>query len=367
MWDVAVIGGGALGCSTALHLARDGLKVVLFEAGALCQEASGKNAGTLSMQIKPGFLVPYSMKALALWQSAAEWLGPEPALRRRGSLVVAFNDEEAETVKTRMAERRDNGAPIEFVGANRAREIEPGLSGHVSFASHCAVDGYVDSFLLGRAYKRALPALGVEVRERHRVTEIERRGAHFALRSAGDWTLAGRVLLAAGAWLPACAEQFGLKIPMRSRPNQLGVTQRMRPLFRSIIGAATGILTLKQSDYGSVIIGGGWEGTGTLDDPDGSIRYSVPNMIGNIQVAHHAIPALAGAHLVRSWIGFEAETSDERPLAGPLPGIDGAYIIGCSRSGFTISPYWGRLMADVMQDREPELPMFDPARLITAA
>ncbi|MDA0675928.1 MAG: hypothetical protein O3A88_06160 [Proteobacteria bacterium] len=54
------------------------------------------------------------------------------------------------------------------------------------------------------------------------------------------------------------------------------------------------------------VIGGGREGTGTLDDPDGTARYSVPNMIGNSQVAQHAIPALAGAHLVRSWIGLEA-------------------------------------------------------------
>ena len=49
MYDIAIIGGGALGCSSALWLARGGMKVALIERSGLCMEASGRNAGTLTL------------------------------------------------------------------------------------------------------------------------------------------------------------------------------------------------------------------------------------------------------------------------------------------------------------------------------
>ncbi len=52
------------------------------------------------------------------------------------------------------------------------------------------------------------------------------------------------------------------------------------------------------------------------------------------------------------------------PMIGPLPGLDEAYVIGCVHSGYTSAPYMGRLLADRILGREPERPLFDPARLI---
>ena len=44
-YDIAVVGGGLLGCTAALHLAFGGMRVVVLEAKALCRQASGVNAG----------------------------------------------------------------------------------------------------------------------------------------------------------------------------------------------------------------------------------------------------------------------------------------------------------------------------------
>ena len=48
-FDAAVVGGGLLGCTVALFLARSGMRTALVERGGLCREASGTNAGTLTM------------------------------------------------------------------------------------------------------------------------------------------------------------------------------------------------------------------------------------------------------------------------------------------------------------------------------
>jgi glycine/D-amino acid oxidase-like deaminating enzyme len=72
--------------------------------------------------------------------------------------------------------------------------------------------------------------------------------------------------------------------------------------------------------------------------------------------------------VLRTWTGLEAYAPDNLPVIGPLPGVDDAFVIGCQRSGFTTGPFMGRLLADLVLGRQPEMPIqhpvFDPARLL---
>jgi sarcosine oxidase subunit beta len=90
------------------------------------------------------------------------------------------------------------------------------------------------------------------------------------------------------------------------------------------------------------------------------------NLIGNLQLAQHVIPALAKARIVRIWLGLEAETADAMPMLGKLPGQQ-AWVIGCVHSGYTSGPFMGKLLAQALLGEEPELPLFDPARLLATA
>jgi glycine/D-amino acid oxidase-like deaminating enzyme len=183
--DAVIVGGGIMGCATALTLAEGGMRVALVERQALGTGASGVNAGTLSMQIKRAALVPYALRGLALWQSTSERFGVDIHYRQTGGLTLAFTDEEAEVLKARMSERRAAGVPLEFVSVNRARDIEPGLSAQVKLASFCAIDGYANSTITGRAYRAALLKAGVTLNEGEAVTAIARDGARFAVTTPG--------------------------------------------------------------------------------------------------------------------------------------------------------------------------------------
>ena len=56
--DIAIIGGGINGASTALELAKNGLKVTLLDKHSICKGASGVNAGTLTMHMTRAQLIP---------------------------------------------------------------------------------------------------------------------------------------------------------------------------------------------------------------------------------------------------------------------------------------------------------------------
>ena len=105
-------------------------------------------------------------------------------------------------------------------------------------------------------------------------------------------------------------------------------------------------------------MGGGWQGMGDLDQGGVGILFdSVP---GNLQLGRYVIPALTGARLVRSWLGMEALMPDYNPVIGPVPRVEGAFIIGAVRGGWEIGPCLGQLLGDLILGREPDLPLFDP-------
>ena len=111
-----------------------------------------------------------------------------------------------------------------------------------------------------------------------------------------------------------------------------------------------------------MLIGGGWQGKG--DRETGETTIIPENLIGNVQLAAHAVPALRRGRILRSWAGFEAETADAMPIVGPVPGIADAYAIGSVHSGYTSAPYMGRLLADYMLGQKTAMPLFPMDRLL---
>src|ERR1700719_4443249 len=76
-FDTAVIGAGVMGATTALHLARAGMRTVILDRGAICREASGVNAGTLTLHMTRAALIPYAMVGRQRWINAPAWLGAD--------------------------------------------------------------------------------------------------------------------------------------------------------------------------------------------------------------------------------------------------------------------------------------------------
>jgi glycine/D-amino acid oxidase-like deaminating enzyme len=362
IYDLAIIGGGIQGASLALFAQRAGLKVVLFERDALARGASGVNAGTLTMQMTRAALIPYALKAHEMWVKAPEWLGHDVGVVACDGLSLAFTEAEEQLLIERGAARSAAGAPIRLVTPDEALKIEPGVNPTIRMAGHCTIDGYANAYLTGLAYRRALTDAGVEVCEYTPVSGIETAGHGYDVRIASGAVAARQVALTGGVWLQPMLAWFGLDVPIKTLINQLAVTERIGPVMRTVLGIASGLLSLKQYPHGTVVIGGGWQGEGSRDENTHRTTYA--STIGNARLAVHAIPALRHSRIVRSWTGFEAETADALPAIGPIPGFPGAWVSGSVHSGYTSAPYIARCLTQAILGQEPEMPLFPIDRLL---
>ncbi len=355
-FDMAIVGGGIMGCATALRVAGGGMRAIILDQGDLGQGASGVNAGTLSLQIKRIKLMQYAIRGHARWES----MGAAVGYHKSGGYTLAFTEHEEGMLLERQTLKREAGAPITFVSPDQVYENEPELGHHIRAASYCRDDGYANSSLTGRYYRKALAAAGIPYHERQRVCAIEAADTGFEISIPSGPVRARRLLLASGAWLKHVAAMIGVTLPVQARINTVSVTERAPTLISSVLGHATGLLTMKQKQNGTVLIGGGWQGDGSPATHSAG-GVNADTLVPNLALAQYVLPALSQLRVVRSWTGYEANVPDFLPLAGALP-VKNAFVLGCVRGGYTIGPYISELMGDLILGREPELPLFDPMR-----
>src|SRR5215471_14551669 len=167
--------------------------------------------------------------------------------------------------------------------------------------------------------------------------------------------------LAANGWAREMLRCPGVRlVEVRARVAQVIVTERMARALNTVVRVVSQI-SLKQTDNGTFLIGGG-AGFEWYDDPDmPSGDLNPENVAQKVGIAVHAVPALANARIVRTWHGIEGYTHDNFPLIGPVPGIAGAYVMACLRSGWSIGPYGGKLMAEILLGKRAERDLFHPA------
>lgn len=365
-FDVALIGGGIFGLFAALTLAEGGRAVVIIDRGKAWSEASAVNAGSLGVQNKLPALVPYTLWAWEVWEGLSDRLGAAIGLRRDGGYKVATSQAEAERLHEVSLEQQAAGLIATALGSNELRRTAPWISHECVAGSFSPQDGFVSPTLVGPALRRAVEAAGVTIIEDAPVESIRPDDPLTVVTRRGEFR-AQQVGITSGAWSSRLAAMVGVRLPISLDVNMVSVTEPARPTIGNIVTHARGILTLKQVSNGSCLIGGGWQGVGTLDDGRKELHYD--QLVHNLRLALRVIPGLEQLNVVRSWAGYEGVTPDSLPYLGRLPGHRNIYCAACARGGFTLGPLLGQLLGELMLAGSTSRPidMFDPGRFAHAA
>lgn len=371
--DVLIVGGGLVGCITALMLAREGAGVVLVEEGVLNGAASGANAGSLHLQIPyPEFVslgegwaarfataLPLLAASADLWESLADTLGPDGAVTRAGGLLVATSDEQMRRIARKAVLERAHGVDVALLGRAEVRAVAPYLADTVIGGVFCPGEGKGSPLTAGPALAAAARAHGADLRERTALRALSREGAAWRAETSGGPIRAGWVVNAAGAKAGAVAALVGLDLAIEGFPIQATVTERAAPLVPHLVYSAAGKLTLKQMANGTLVIGGGWPSRRTA----GGLAVDEASLTANMAVACATVPALAGARTLRTWPAIVNGTADWMPLIGEAPGHPGFVVALFPWLGFTAAPMTARIAADLALGRRADV---DPALLLAA-
>ncbi|BBC99447.1 hypothetical protein YGS_C1P0703 [Sphingobium sp. YG1] len=369
-----MIGGGIIGASVATHLARAGADVILFEKSRPAAGATEKSVAWINPVVNDDHYMKLRLESMnawaqddraygmkAIWGGSISWAyaNKNDALREKAALLETTSD------KPRILSEAD---------ISRASPgIWPGKD--VAFAFQTARDGHVDPVFATQRYLAAAKRYGARILYPCEVTAIRIEGGAIkgVTTTRGDFDL-DHLVSVTGTDTPRIMALMDRKLELAHKPG-LVVHTAPRPVTTKLVYEASSILEFKQYADGRYLTSF-TSGPPRLPQHAEILQHQMPfpdamlaQHHGEMLIARTAeyMPAIAGAQPVRILLGFRPYPLDNRPIAGPVPGVKGAYVI-VTHSGITLAPILGRYAAqEIVQGRDATvLTPYRPSRYIDA-
>ncbi|HEX5501719.1 MAG TPA: FAD-binding oxidoreductase [Thermomicrobiales bacterium] len=355
--EVVVIGGGVIGTSIAYHLAAAGAAVTLLERRAIAAGASGASAGGVRQQGRDLREMPLAIRSIAKWATLEDELECDLDYRRQGHLTLIERAGQLPALAASVAEQRAAGLALDLVTGDDLRALAPAVSSHVYGGSYTAADGHANPMLTALGFAEAAKRRGAVVRTGVGVTGLAVAGGRVTGVETNAGPLAADVtVLAAGAWSAGLARAVGLALPLEPMGLQMLVTAPAPHCLDQVVGCVGRPLSLKQLPSGGFLIGGGWPGDVLLDRDVALPRAE--SVAGSAAVARDIVPRAGAVALERAWVGIEARAADDVPILGPVDGLAGLVVAaGFSGHGFALSPIVGQLIAELIVEGAPSIPL----------
>lgn len=356
-YDVAVIGGGLHGLCSALHLARAGKRVLVLERHWTGRHASGATAAGVRTLNRDRRELDLSLLSMELWPQLYDIVGDDCGFHAGGQICVAEDETAMERLRSRVeALQRDGYTHEELIDQDELRRWLPKISPHCVGASLARDNGAADPHRALSAFRRSVLKAGATLREQCGVENIERRGQDWLLHTTqGQWTVP-MIVNAAGAWSARIAAMVGDHIPLGTKSSMMMVSERTEHFIKPVVSILGRSLSFKQSDQGTLVIGGGLQGVPDLDKETSTARMRV--LAKGARAACDLFPEVQDLRIVRVWAGLEAATKDLLPIIGPSPNAPGVYhAFGFSGHGFQLVPIVGLVIKELIVDGGTDKPI----------
>jgi glycine oxidase len=368
-FDLVVVGGGVIGLSCAWRAAQRGLRVAVLDADAP-GNASYAAAGMLAPASELGesgrALTELSRASFAEYPRFVAELedatGADTSFRICGSLHLAFDADERQTLERTHELQQDQGLDTELLDAAACRVREPGLGGEIEAGIWSAAEGQVDPRALLRALRLACARHAVHL-EQTRVERADVRGGRLvAVQTSTETFRAERFLLATGArsgeqsWLPR-----EHRPPVEPVKGELLRGRLPTPPAQALVRSDRAYVVPRPD--GRVVIGASSERAGFDATPSPTIRQEL------LDEGRRLLPALGALTELEHCVGFRPGTPDGLPLIGETT-LEGLLVAtGHYRNGVLLAPITANAIAALLTTESPPsaVTAADPVRFASVS
>lgn len=397
---VAVLGAGAVGVACALYLQREGHDVLLIDRDEPARGCSFGNAGLIQcssvvpiampglLRAVPRMLLDPDQPLVVRWRhllslapyllhfikeaSAArseanscalaaiipasfeayrpliEAAGLDDMVERSGELYVYETQAAFAAAAGNLAMRSARNVEVQLLTGSEARELEPALSPAIERA-----------VFLPNSYQTVNPYRFVEALARHfsgsggsivqaDIQSITPTGSGFALTTDKEPITAERIVVALGAFSKPFARRLGCDVPLDSeRGYHLRLPTPGVRLKRTVLSGDFRFAMAPSDD--AIVLAGTAELARVGAPPDFARAKRL------LPLAQRLLPGLA-ADGETTWMGHRPSTPDSLPVIGRSPRDRNAiFAFGHGHSGLTLAGVTGRIVADLVAERLPDV------------
>ena len=344
--DFLIVGGGAVGLSSAQTLLQAGYNVTLVERGTVGREASWAGGGILS----PLCPWDYQEAVTRLAHRGMEMFGAAAALLHATTGI----DPEYQCSGMLLMPPYQNELAMQWCAQHHFALQQVNLADHLPELGGFALQegglmlpevAQVRNPRLLRALRKRVEMLGGKILEQHEVQKFEIAGDQVvALQTVHGKLHADAYIVAAGAWSKLLLGEYALNMDIRPIRGQILLLKFDTPPFQNIL--------LKENLYliprrdGHVLVGS------TLEDVGFDKSTTIEARDSLLQRMREIFPGWRERMPVQHWAGFRPGSPDNIPTIGRHPQLTNLYAnAGHFRYGVTMSLASAELLLNEIKDQ----------------
>lgn len=340
---VVIVGGGIVGCMTAMELVSRGCSVTIVERNQIASQTSGESSWAGGGIIFPLLPWMYSEQVNALTNSGANFYR-ELSERLQRETGVDANFEQSgflllPTFDTEVAQAwcSANQVPVQAVKAS-AFGVQS-LSGEDALwlPTICQIR---PPYLM-QAMRKWLEQHNVTMLEHTQLMPLQQTDVLNEWQTvAGEKLSADQFVVTSGAWSFDLLKETTAKLNIKPMRGQILLYKPQKNLEQIVF--REGFYMIPRRD-GYLLAGSTLEDVGF----DATVTEAVRDEIS--AKAEAIMPALKGMPIIKHWSGLRPGTPENLPTIGAHPSIKNLYLnTGHFRYGLTMAPASAKLVAALM-------------------
>ncbi|MFA5121225.1 FAD-dependent oxidoreductase [Zavarzinia sp.] len=361
---IVVVGGGIVGCSTAYHLGKRGLEVLLVERHQLTAGSTWHAAGLVGQLRTSANITRLLGYSVELYRKLEEETGQATGWKMNGGLRLACNQDRWIEVRRQATTARSFGLEMHLLSPKEALDLWPLMTiDDLVGAAFLPTDGQANPSDITQALAKGARMAGAKIAEGVSVQDILVENGRAAGIVTDQGTVrAEKIVLCGGLWTRALAARAGVNVPLYPVHHQYLLTE-------AIPGVTPSLPTLRDPDrltyykeeVGGLVMGGyepnpiPW--TAETAPDDFSFRLladDFDHFEPIMELALGRVPALGTVGVKQMINGLESFTPDGNWMIGEAPELKNLFVgAGFNAFGIASAGGAGMALAEWVADGEP--------------